>query len=152
MRATVAWIILLVLAPLCSRAQSADEQSPLIVEALQCEGNQSFSCRSILGCLYLGVGDRLNEEEIQNAKLRLSWLHHFDSVDIYLAKGSARGRVRVIVKVSEAKPIATQVDLGLQAPFGNLAQAFAGRLVHDDLFGTGKVLDLQVSAKLDPAI
>ena len=66
MRATVAWIILLFLAPLCSRAQSADEQSPLIVEALQCEGNQFFSCRSILGYLYLGVGvgmgDRMNEE------------------------------------------------------------------------------------------
>jgi len=64
MRATVAWIILLFLAPLCSRAQSADEQSPLIVEALQCEVNQFFSCRSILGYLYLGVGvgDRMNEE------------------------------------------------------------------------------------------
>ena len=145
MRAILAWVLLLALTPLCSHAQSANETSPLIVESLQCEGNRSLSCRSILGYVYLRVGDRLNEEEIQNAKLRLSWLHHFDSVEIYLAKGSAKGKVRVIIKVSEAQPIATHVAVGTQSRLGSVGQAFAGQLTDPDLFGTGKTLSLQVS-------
>lgn len=138
-------MLVLALAPISSHAQSANEDPPLVVEALQCEGNQSVSCRSILGFLYQRVGDPLNEEEIQNAKLRLTWIHHFASVEIYLAKGSARGKVRVIVKVSEANPIATAVELGTQSRFGSVGQYLAGRLTDDDLFGTGKIFDLAAS-------
>ena len=63
------WLLLLVLAPLAALAQAVAPPAdpPLIVESLECRGNVISSCRGILGLLYLSEGDRLDEEEIQNA-------------------------------------------------------------------------------------
>ena len=126
--------------------ESADDQH-LIVEALRCRGNINTSCRFILGSVYLAPGDHLNEEELRNAQLRLSWLRNFKSVDIHLEKGSERGKVVVVVEVSESNPLATEVSIATERLAGSWTQVAAGRASDYDLFGAGKILDMQVSAR-----
>src|SRR5690348_15525453 len=134
------WMLLLLLAPLAALAQ-APADPPLVVESLECRGNVSTSCEFILGQLYLGKGDRVDEEEIQNAKLRLLWLRNFRSVSIYLEKGSQRGFARVVIEVTEASAISKEVTLGFAALDDVLSQVVQGRWADNNLFGNGKVLD-----------
>jgi outer membrane protein assembly factor BamA len=154
MRVVCAWLLLLLAwLPAHATARTEDDQRKtgddqrLIVEALRCRGNINTSCRFILGSVYLAPGDRLNEEELRNAQLRLSWLRNFKSVDIHLEKGSERGKVVVVVEVSESNPIATQGSIATERLAGSLTQVVAGRATDYDLSGAGKILDLQVSAR-----
>jgi outer membrane protein assembly factor BamA len=144
MRRLASWLLLAAL--LCARAmaQSAPEQ-PLVVEQLVCRGNASTSCTFILGQVYLAEGDVIDEEELQNAKLRLLWLRNFQSVSIYLEKGSARGRARVIVEVSEAKPITTELAYGLFDQDTSVGENISGRITHYNLFGRGKIFDARAN-------
>jgi outer membrane protein assembly factor BamA len=127
---------------------AAGDNQHLIVEALRCRGNINTSCRFILGSVYLTAGDRLNEEELRNAQLRLSWLRNFKSVEIHLEKGSERGKVVVVVEVSEANPIAREASIATERLGRSWTQEVAGRATDYDLFGSGKILDLQASARL----
>jgi outer membrane protein assembly factor BamA len=139
--------LLLLLAPLSAFAQgdATPADPPLTVEALECRGNVHTSCRFILGQLYLSEGDRLDEEEIQNAKLRLLWLRNFSAVSIYLEKGSERGRARVVVEVVEASTVNRELTFGLFSQDGSVGQLVAGRWTDQNLFGNGKVLDFSAS-------
>ena len=141
---TAVWLLVLTALGALSQARAAEEQ-PLTVEALQCRGNASTSCSFILGQLYLNVGDRVDEEEIGNAKLRLSFLRNFNAVSIYLERGSARGKAVVVVEVSEASPITTESTLALAALSSTLTQFTAARISDYNLFGRGKILDLSAS-------
>jgi outer membrane protein assembly factor BamA len=128
----------------------AASQAP-VIERIECRGNAATSCEFIRGHLYLTAGRRLDEEEIRNGKLRLSAVATFKSVDIYLEKGSEKGRVVVVIEVSEASPFTAAWQLGVSdrelnvyepgAP-GRLIETFAARLADSNLFGAGKVLDL----------
>lgn len=133
----------------CARvlAQSAPDQS-LIVENLACRGNASTSCTFILGQVYLAEGDVVDEEELENAKLRLLFLRNFESVSIYLEKGSARGKARVVVEVAEANPVTTELSYGLFAQNDTLGQVLTGRATHYNLFGTGKIFDVRANATM----
>jgi outer membrane protein assembly factor BamA len=144
MTRAAAWILLLLLAPLAALAQ-APPDPPLVVESLECRGNVSTSCSFILGQLYLSAGDRVDEEEIQNAKLRLLWLRNFRSVSIYLEKGSQRGLARVVVEVVEASAVSKEATLGFAAQDDVLTQLVQGRWTDNNLFGNGKVLDLNAA-------
>lgn len=147
-RATLAALALLGLG-LCPRAVQANakDRAPLTIEALRCEGNVSTSCRFILSYVYLSPGDRLDEEKLQDAKLRLSWLRNFSSVDIRLEKGSTRGKVIVVIEVVEADAIVTASGLGLTSMDEATSEVFFGSLSDDDLFGTGKILDFDAEAR-----
>jgi hypothetical protein len=145
MRHLIAWLLALMLAPLPCVAQAASGAGDLIVEDLQCRGNITTSCAFILGHLYLNPTDTLDEAEIQNARLRLSSLRNFQSVDIYLAKGSQKGRAIVIVEVVEALPVANEWLFGTSARLDSIAQVFAGHVAYDNLFGSGKILDFTAS-------
>jgi outer membrane protein assembly factor BamA len=154
MKAVCAWLVLLLAClPAHAIAKTGDDQhrttddQHLIIEALRCRGNINTSCRFILGSVYLAPGDRLNEEELRNAQLRLSWLRNFKSVDIHLEKGSERGKVVVVVEVSESNPIATGVSIATERLATSWTQVAAGRATDYDLFGAGKILDLQVSTR-----
>jgi hypothetical protein len=144
MRRIARWLLLT--AFFCARAvaQSAPEQ-PLVVEQLVCRGNASTSCTFILGQVYLAEGDVVDEEELQNAKLRLLWLRNFQSVSIYLEKGSVRGRARVVVEVVEAKPITTELAYGLFDQDTSVGGNISGRITHYNLFGTGKIFDARAN-------
>ena len=139
-------ILLLLLLPLSSLGQAAGDSEALIIEDFTCRGNAATSCDFILGHIYLAPGDVVDEEELGNARLRLSSLPSFHSVEIYLEKGSARGRVRVVVEVTEADPYAREWLTGSSFRFDSLSQLFAGRLTHQNLFGTGKLLDATLLA------
>jgi outer membrane translocation and assembly module TamA len=140
------WLLLVLLAPLAAFAQAPPAADPpLVVESLECRGNVITSCRFILGHLYLSEGDRLDEEEVQNAKLRLLWLRNFSSVSIYLEKGSERGRARVVVEVVEASAVNKELTYGFFSQNGSVGQLIQGRWTEQNLFGNGKVLDFKAS-------
>ena len=148
MRRPALWLLfalLIVFADAHAFAQSASDR-PLVVEQLVCRGNASTSCTFILGQVYLAEGDAVDEEELQNAKLRLLWLRNFQSVSIYLEKGSERGKARIVVEVVEAKPITTELSYNLFWQDTTLAQTLSGRLTHYNLFGSGKIFDARATA------
>jgi outer membrane protein assembly factor BamA len=140
MRSRNGWLLWL-LAAACCIGQAWGAQRDLIVEDLLCRGNATTSCNFILSHLYLAPGDRLYEEEIQNAQLRLSSLPNFRSVHIYLEKGAERGQARVIVEVVEADPVAKELAAGALVLDSTLSQRFTGRLSHLNLLGGGEILD-----------
>jgi hypothetical protein len=141
------WLISLVLLlPLSALGQAATDAERLIVEDLSCRGNAVTSCDFILGHVYLAPGDAVDEEELGKARLRLGSLPSFHSVEIYLEKGSARGRVRVVIEVTEADPYAREWLTGSSYRFGSLSHLFAGRLTNQKLFGAGKLLDATLLA------
>lgn len=141
MSALWGWMLALALVPLSSLADSR-ENSGLIVEDLHCRGNAVTSCRFILGYVHLVSGDRLNEEEIQDAKLRLSSLSNFVSVDIHLEKGSEKGRAIVIVDVVEADRVENELIAGTSARLSSYSQIIEGRMADHDVFGTRDTLNL----------
>jgi outer membrane protein assembly factor BamA len=146
MTRAAAWLLLLLLAALGAFAQAqTPSDPPLIVESFECRGNVTTSCRFILGQLYLSEGDRLDEEEIQNAKLRLLWLRNFSSVSIYLEKGSQRGRARLVIEVVEASAVNKELTFGFFSQNGAIGHLAQGRWTEQNLFGNGKVLDFRAS-------
>ena len=58
------------------------------------------------------MGGLLDEDEVKDAKLRLSALPNFRSVDIHLEKGSEKGRVVVVIEVAEADSFTMALVLG----------------------------------------
>lgn len=132
-----------VLTPLISIAQAPGE-SRLEVEDLQCRGNTSTSCDFILGYVYLEPGDPLDEAEVRNAQLRLATLRMFKSVNLYLEKGSARGKAVVIIEVAEANALVSEWLVGASYRLGAFRSVTAGRLTNQNLFGAGKFADLSV--------
>lgn len=157
MRFRLRWLpILLLLLPLTVPAQQLD-QSPtpdaasrdvLVIDELICRGNVATSCDFILGHIYLSPGDSVDENELGNARLRLSSLPSFESVDIYLERGTERGHVRVVVDVVEADPHVREWLAGTSLRLNNASQLLAGRFTNQNLFGTGKLLDATLYAKV----
>jgi outer membrane protein assembly factor BamA len=114
------------------------------VEDIRCKGNALTRCTFIRGFLYLSPGDVLSEQEIQSAKLRLSSLPDFVSVQIYLDKGSAKGRAIIIVEVVEADRIDNQISAGTSSRLSSLYQTIEGRVAERDVFGTQGTVNLDV--------
>ena len=88
----------------------------------------------------------MDERELREASVRLAWLRNFDSVSIFLEKGSQRGRANVVVEVHEARPITYEAALGLFSQASSVGQFVLARGTHYNLFGEGKILDVQASA------
>jgi outer membrane translocation and assembly module TamA len=125
-------------------AQSTGD-APLVIEELECRGNTGTSCAYILSYLYLSAGSEVDEEEIRNARFRLSALPNFSSVRTFLEKGSARGKVKLVVEVAEASPLFSEALAGLA---NNRASVLALRIGHQNLFGAGERLELTASARI----
>ncbi|HEV7606831.1 MAG TPA: hypothetical protein VGO61_05810 [Steroidobacteraceae bacterium] len=124
---------------------------PLVVQEVTCAGNEQTSCEFIRDHLYLRAGQPLDEEEIRNAELRLSWLRNFQSVKIRLERGAQRGAVIVVIEVEEASAIATEWLLGASSRFESQRGVFAGRVAHQNLFGTGKIAEISAVALMPVA-
>lgn len=156
MRLRPRWLlILLLLLPLTVSAQNLEPSPPgaasrdvLVIDELICRGNVATSCDFILGYIYLSPGDGVDEEELGNARLRLATLPSFESIDIYLERGSERGHVRVVVEVVEADPHVREWIAGTSLRFDTARQLLAGRHTHQNLFGTGKLLDAMLHTYL----
>jgi outer membrane protein assembly factor BamA len=141
--AGVALITLLaaLFAPTDSRAEAVDA-SPLTIERVECRGNVITRCEFIRAEVSLSAGSKLDEKRIDAARLRLSSLPNFKSVHLYLEKGSAKGRVVVVIEVAESNPFATAFLAGTSYRRSQLLQTFATRLSDIDLWGSGKTADL----------
>jgi len=131
--------------PLFCHAESL-ERSSLIVEGVRCEGNASSKCSFIRGFLHLSPGDPLDEGEIQNAKLRLSSLPDFVSVNIHLDKGSAKGKVLVVIEVVEADRVENEFSAGTESRLSSIYQTIEGRVAERNAFGTEDTVNLDVEA------
>jgi outer membrane protein assembly factor BamA len=119
-----------------------------VIEELECRGNTSTSCAYILSYLYLSAGSEVDEEEIRNAKFRLSALPNFTSVRLFLEKGSARGKAKLIVEVVEADPLFSEALAGLA---NNRYSVLALRIGHQNLLGAGERLELTATACAIPS-
>ncbi len=135
------WVLAMAWVPLSALANSR-ENSGLVVEDTHCRGNAVTSCEFILGYMHLTPGDRLDEDEIEDAKLRLSSLPNFVSVDIHLEKGSEKGRAIVIVEVVEADSVHNELTAGTSARLSSYSQIIEGRMAARDVFGTRDTLNL----------
>jgi len=82
----------------------------LIIDDIKCTGNSTTDCDFITRKYYQKVGDVLNPDEIEDAKLRLGTLIQFKSTRIHLEKGSQRDYVVVVFDITEASNI--QYDVG----------------------------------------
>jgi outer membrane protein assembly factor BamA len=123
-------------------ATQAPEIERLVVQDVTCAGNQGYSCEFIREHLYLRAGSTLDEEEIRNAELRLSASRNFDSVAIRLEKGAERGAVIIVIEVDEADPVSTEWLMAGSSRQDSRRGVLAGRLTHQNLFGSGKIADL----------
>jgi outer membrane protein assembly factor BamA len=123
-------------------------RSSLTVESMRCEGNVSTSCRFILSNLYLKAGDHLDDEEIEDAKLRLSWLRNFSSVDIHLEKGSRRDAVVIVVTVVEAKAAVTAASVGASVIGNSESAVYAAHFSDYDFLGTGRTLNFDFETRV----
>jgi outer membrane protein assembly factor BamA len=137
--------LILAAVPAYGGAQT-DEFRKLITEEVRCAGNETISCDFIRSHVHVAPGEVLSEEEIANAKLRLSSLRNFESVDVHLERGSQRETVIVVVEVKEKSPLASELLAGVSARQEAPGSVVAGRLAHQNLFGTGKIADIAVVA------
>jgi hypothetical protein len=147
MKAPFTLLLSLMLLALTCRAQPADEAA-LVIEGLQCRGNTATSCAFILRHVYLDAGDAVDEQEISNAWFRLSALPNFQTVNIFLEKGSRRGATQVVVAVTERDALTTEIALSGRYIDEVASLAVAGRLSQQNLFGKGKILDLTIGGAL----
>jgi len=158
MRLQPSWLLILsLLLPLTVPAQqfepsplpAAASRDVLVIDELMCRGNVATSCDFILGHIYLSAGDNVDENELGNARLRLSSLPSFESINIYLERGDERGHVRVVVEVVEADPKVREWLAGISLRSDDTRQLLiGGRLTHQNLFGTGKLLDAMLYASV----
>lgn len=130
-------------APVLCHAQPP-ERAALIVEDIRCKGNASTKCSFIRGFLHISTGDPLNEDEIKNAKLRLSSLPDFLSVRIYLDKGSAKGRAAVVIEVVEADRVENEISAGTSSRLSSLYQTIEARVAERNAFATEDTVNLDV--------
>jgi outer membrane protein assembly factor BamA len=127
---------------------SSGQAGPLVIEDIVCVGNQSTDCGFIRNQIYLSPGDKLDEEEVQTAKIRLGLLPNFSASDITLKKGTERGRVILEIDVTERTPIASEMTTGTAWTYTRLTQRFAGKIAYQNLFGRGKSLEASFDSKL----
>jgi len=127
---------------------ATDNDTALTIEDIVCTGNASTDCEFIRDHVFLSAGDLLNEDELQNAKIRLGVVPNFSTSEIRLKKGSERGKVIVEIEVHERSPLATETSFGTAFQNSSLSQRLAGKVSHQNLFGKGKRADFLVDSKI----
>jgi len=129
-----------------SSASAQEGPETWTIEKIECAGNEITSCSIIENDIYLRAGDKVNEEELENARLRLKTMGLFYDVQISLKKGEMRGQVIVLVQVQERS--ANYVNLGVDTTLrrygieGNSATVGVG---NRNLFGLGKKLEAAIA-------
>lgn len=132
-------ILIFLLLPWILKAQDVPNPNELVIDKIVCEGNSSTSCDLIQKEIYLNVGDKVNEEELSNAKTRLQLKNLFNSVNIFMKKSSERGHVYVVIEVIEGNPFFMEVEYGLE---GSKYSNYNRRNVsigNRNLLGLGKI-------------
>lgn len=125
--------------------------SDMVIEGIECLGNVKTNCEILKSEIYLNPGDFLNEEEISNARIRLLGRGLFKTVDLSLKKGSKKGRVIIVVDVTEANSIFTQATLSHS--YNSRTYSFLDLIIGTrNLGGNGQSLSFQYFNSLtDPS-
>ena len=84
-----------------SRAQSSPFDAPRIVEGIEIIGNKRTRRSVILSQLSLAVGALVEESAIEASRIRLLSTGFFRTVRFSLRRGSARGRVLLVLELTE---------------------------------------------------
>lgn len=136
-------MILVVAALFMSTTAYSQELEPedLVIEGIECTGNALTDCEIIKREIYLNIGDKVNEEEIKNAKIRLQLLNLFKSVNLSLKKGAERGHVVLNIDVVEDSPLFSETSISHNSSGSSGSDiGLAVKLGHRNLFGKGKIL------------
>lgn len=141
---TILFVHFLFIAP--SFGEAVESPENWIIEKIECSGNEITACSIIENEIYLRAGDKVNEEQIENAQLRLKTLGLFYDVQISLQKGAARGQVVLVVQVQERSP--HYVNLSGYSYKSNIASGIIG-VGNRNLFGLGKRLEVDVERSFD---
>ncbi len=129
-----------------ARAQTYTPEE-LIIDSIVCSGNQSTDCEIIQREIYLTPGQKINEEELRNATIRLQLLGLFRNVSISLEKGAERGHAIVNVNVEEANPYFSEISLSTYFQPRSSNNLFASiKIGNRNLLGFGKILEASAMA------
>lgn len=132
--------LLLAISSNSEQAQANEAESPkLIIDDIKCTGNNTTDCDFITKKYYQNVGDVLNPDEIEDAKLRLGTLIQFKSTRIHLEKGSQRGYVVVVFDITEASNIQYDVGYSYQETDQNKIMGFCPRVNTDIECASSKI-------------
>lgn len=134
------FLILLIVGLISVSAYSQEEYNPdqLTIDGFECLGNDSTDCDIIEREIYLHPGDKINEDELQSAKIRLQLLALFKDVNLRLKKGTERGHVIVQIEVHEDDPYFTEFNSEYYLGNKDLLSSF--KLGNRNVFGRGKIL------------
>lgn len=110
------WMTICLIVLSVSRLYAQDTQLPIYkIEAIEVRGNQKTTSSLIRSTLLFSVGELLSVDDpkFELSRLRVLSLGYFSEVQLRLAKGAERGKVRVIVEVKERGTlIITDIFLG----------------------------------------
>ncbi len=157
-RLLIIWMVLIVLFGVTTITAAASREetvlvgavtptraSELVVGGIECTGNLTTNCELIQREFYLKSGERLNEDEVENARIRLLITGLFRDVIISLKKGEQRGQVILVVDVKEVSPYFTEsrVTFATNPNISNWTLSVKGG--HRNLMGYGKILSAELS-------
>lgn len=132
---------------LCSLPANGQEYKPedLIIDSIECAWNTNTDCDIIKNEFYIKPGDKINEEEIQNAMIRLQLLNLFKTVEITLQKGIEKGHVVLLAEVVEDNPLFFEASLGVNFNYlsSKSLNKFPFAFGHRNLLGKGKQLKFE---------
>ena len=86
-------------APRATTRAAVFKQAALFVEAIEVVGNGKTTRDTILARISVEIGDLVDEDRIEESRLRLLGTGFFRSVEFSLRRGSQRGRVLLVVEV-----------------------------------------------------
>jgi outer membrane protein insertion porin family len=107
--------LLLCLVSASGRADSADRAPTYVIESIQIRGNRKTRDHIIRRALRVTPGERLSVEDprFEMSRYRVLALGYFSDVRLKLEKGASRGRVILVVEVTERGTIIlTDIFLG----------------------------------------
>ncbi len=112
----------------------------LVIEKIECVGNERTTCETIQEEVRITAGDKVDESEIANARIRLGLMGLFKESDLALEKGSEPGKVILKIQVKEESPLFADLTVGGIVDNGVFRPGLKTTFGHRNLFGTGKIL------------
>lgn len=125
------------------------EEAPLEIEKILCEGNEKSTCGFIQSQTSLQENERVDEEKIKEAKLRLQLIGYFEEVEIRLNKGSAPGRAVMMITVKERSSYSYSASAGAAYSDEWLYGALDVTGTNKNLTGSGDSLSLRIRDDYD---
>lgn len=102
-----------------------------VIEAIEVVGNEKTSTQVILRRVVVGIGDRVDDERVEESRLRLLSTGYFKWVELSVRRGSKRGLVLLVVEVEERN---TLVIDALYLGHSSVAPIFGGLGINESNF------------------